>query len=81
MSPRATLAAIATVALILLTLATGYLFEHDASPWALAGNACLKVALIGWVFLELDRAWPLWAALVATGTAGVAFGAAGLMGG
>ncbi|MCK6504882.1 hypothetical protein L6R53_16035 [Myxococcota bacterium] len=81
MSPRVPLAAVATAALVLLTLATGYLFEHHASPWALAGNACLKVALIGWVFLELDRAWPVWAALVGMGTVGVAFGAAGLMGG
>lgn len=77
---RALLAFVATAALVLLTLATGVLVEHQASAWALAGNACLKVALIGWVFLELDRAWPLWAGLVALGTAGVAFGAVLLMG-
>lgn len=69
-----------TLLLIALTLGTGWLVEHQASAWALAGNATVKVAVIGWVFLELDRAWPVWAALGLLGTVGVAFGAAAMMG-
>ena len=80
MNRRSLLAAVATGVLLLLTLGTAALIEHDAPAWVLAGNACLKVAVIGWVFLELDRAWPLWGLLVAGGTLAVAAGAVVLMG-
>lgn len=78
---RAHLAVGATAALVLLTLATGLLYDRAAPAWTLAAAACVKAAVVGWVFLELDRAWWVWGAMLALGTAGVAFGAVAVMGG
>jgi hypothetical protein len=61
--------ALAAALLVLLTLATAALFEADAPAWALAANAAAKVLVVGWVFLELDRAWPVWGLLAALVTA------------
>ena len=81
MSTRAVVSMAATAGLLFLTLVTGYLVEQAASSWAIAGVACLKVAIIGVVFLELDRSQPLWGMLLGLGAAGVAFGSVLLMGG
>jgi hypothetical protein len=49
--------------LLLLTALTGLAFEGALSNLALAGLATAKAAVIGWVFLELDRSARGWAAL------------------
>lgn len=59
---RTTLATAAATALLALTAATWLLAERSAPPWVLATVAFVKLAIIGWVFLELDRTsvvWPL----------------------
>jgi hypothetical protein len=59
---RTTLATAAAAALLALTAATWFLAESAAPPWLLAAVALVKLAVIGWVFLELDKVafvWPL----------------------
>lgn len=73
-------AVLATALLLGLTAGTALLTGGHASPWLLALNATLKAAVIGWVFLELNRAWPGWALGLALGFGAVAFGAVALMG-
>lgn len=73
-------ALLATALLLLLTGGTALLTDAHASAWLIALNATFKAAIIGWVFLELDHAWPPWALAMALGVVGVAFGAAALMG-
>lgn len=56
---RATRSGIALAALLVLTGATWAASDGDARTIvALAGA---KIAIVGMVFLELDRAWPGWA--------------------
>lgn len=78
---RAVVAWIATGLLLALTLATWWVSESQLGAPALAALALLKVGVVGAVFLELDRAWPLWGVLAAFGTGVVAVGAALLVGG
>lgn len=70
---------LALVMLVGLTGATWLLAEGTTGPWPLAAVAIFKVAVIGAVFLELDRAWPGWAVLGSLLVAAVAGGAALLM--
>lgn len=69
----------AVVVLIGLTLLTWWLADTGASPWTLAVLALVKVTIIGAVFLELARAWPVWTAIFMAGVAGVLGGAAWLL--
>ncbi len=76
---RSTLSLVAFLALVLLTLATWQAAEGALGPGAVALVATAKVALIGGVFLELDRAWPVWALLSAGLTVAVLGGSALLL--
>ncbi len=76
---RTTLATVALVGLLLLTGLTAWLAETAASPWMLAGAAMAKIAVIGLVFLELDRSRPVWAVAFLGMTAAIACGAAALL--
>ena len=67
-------------ALVGLTLVTWWLADSGASAWLLAGVAAVKIAIIGAVFLELVRAWPVWSLISAAVVAAVLVGAAGLVG-
>jgi len=77
---RSHLATVATLLLVLLTLVSWQLIEREASASALAVNAALKLAVIGGVFLELDRSRRIWAALAALIGIGILGGAVLLMG-
>lgn len=57
---RATLATGAAAALLALTAATWLFAERSAPPWVLAVVAFVKLAIIGWVFLEFDRTFVVW---------------------
>ena len=70
---------LALVVLVGLTGATWLLAEGTAGPWPLAAVAVFKVAVIGAVFLELDRAWPGWVVLAGVLVVAVAGGVALLM--
>lgn len=74
---RSTLAFGALVALLLLTGVTWAV--SDGSAATIAAVAAVKIAVIGVVFLELDRSWPGWAAISALVVAGVLGGALMLM--
>lgn len=68
---RGTVAHLALGLLLLLTLATW----RAEGAVVLAVVAALKIAVIGAVFLELDRAWPGWALLSGVVVAAVLGGA------
>jgi len=70
---------LALLSLLALTAATWHLSEAAVGPWGLAGVAVIKAAIIGTVFLELDRSWPGWAALAALMVITIAGGAALIM--
>lgn len=78
---RANAATLACAALVGLTLLTWQLAEQDASAGALAAVALVKVGVVGGVFLELDRARPIWGALFLASLGSVLGGAAWLIGG
>lgn len=70
---RARIADLTLVALLALTAMTFVVVEHSGAASALAVLVLAKAALVGTVFLELDRAWPGWAVvgtLVVGGTLG-----------
>ncbi len=75
---RSTLAFGALFALLLLTGVTWAL--ADGSAGVIAAVAAVKIALICLVFLDLDRAWPGWAALSVLLVGSVLGGAVLLMG-
>jgi len=77
---RRHLATGAALLLVLLTLVSWQLSERDAGSTALAVAAALKLAVIGGVFLELDRSRPLWAVLAGLLGFGILGGAVLLMG-
>ncbi|MCB9743901.1 MAG: hypothetical protein H6740_14980 [Alphaproteobacteria bacterium] len=77
---RSALSFTAILALIGLTITTGWASGAELGPLGVGALGALKIAIIGWVFLELDRAWPLWAALAAALSLVVIFGSALLMG-
>lgn len=56
---RATRSVVALAALLALTGATWAASDGDARTIAALAGA--KIAIVGMVFLELDRAWPGWA--------------------
>ncbi len=73
---------IATVALALLLALTAASFlvaEGQAGPWPIAGLAITKAAIIGAVFLEMDRSWPGWAVGALVLVTCIAGGAAALV--
>lgn len=76
---RSTLSLVAFLALVLLTLATWQVSEGALGPGAVALVGTAKIAVIGWVFLELDRSWPVWAVLSAGLTVAVLGGGALLL--
>jgi len=61
--PRAAASWLAGVTLVGLTLMTWRVSGHESSAYVLAGLACVKVLVIGAIFLELDRSHPRWAAM------------------
>lgn len=73
-------ATIALIALFVLTGAFWLVGEQHGSPALFAGIAALKAAIIGAVFLELDRSHPMWAGIAALLVIGVLAGAVVLMG-
>jgi hypothetical protein len=70
----------ATALLLLLTLSTWGVYEAELGAAGLAALALLKVLVIGAVFLELDRSWPIWGLGLLVLTSGVLGGAVLLMG-
>jgi len=64
----------ALVTLLLLTAVTWALFEEGAGAGMLLGVAAAKSAVIGLVFLELDRSHPAWLLLGAALVGGLATG-------
>lgn len=73
---RSVAAWLALVVLVGLTVATWVLAEGAASAGALAAVAAIKIAVVGLVFLELGRSWPVWGLLFGLGVVGVLGGAA-----
>lgn len=68
---RSHVAILALAALLTLTFVLGRLVDTAGSAAAVGAVAALKVAIIGAVFLELDRSRPLWAVLAAGWIGGV----------
>ncbi len=77
---RAQLSTLAMLFLVGLTIVTWQLSEADASPWTLAAVATVKIAIVGAVFLELLKAWPVWLLLSTTTVLAVLGGSAWLIG-
>lgn len=77
---RATLSTIAMLFLVGLTIVTWWLADTGASVWMLAGVATVKIAIVGAVFLELLRAWPVWLLLCTATVLAILGGAAGAIG-
>ncbi len=75
---RTTAATLALVGLLLLTGLTAWLADASATPLVLAGVGLAKIAVVGAVFLELDRAWWGWALSAGILVLVVLGGAAGL---
>lgn len=73
-------AVIALVALLALTGAFWFVGEAHGSAALFAGIAGLKAAIIGAVFLEMNRSHPMWAGIAALLVFGVLGGAVFLMG-
>ncbi|MCB9795894.1 MAG: hypothetical protein H6741_24630 [Alphaproteobacteria bacterium] len=77
---RSALSLAAILALVGLTLTSGWAAETQVGPLGVGALGALKIAIIGAVFLELDRAWVVWAALAASLTLAVTLGSGLLMG-
>ena len=65
---RSWLARGALVALLVLTLASWWLADQGESAGLVLGAAMLKVVVVGAVFLELTRSYPVWGLLYALGS-------------
>lgn len=76
---RPLIAVVALGALIALTLITGWLAHGDAGPWIVGTLATVKASLIALVFLDLDRAHPLWLAGAIATFAAIGLGSAALL--
>lgn len=78
---RSTVSLLALLLLIALTGASWALAGEGSSARSLGALAVFKGLVILGVFLELDRAWPGWAAMAALVLAIFAGGAALIVGG
>ena len=76
---RSLVGAAATALLLGLSILSFQLAEGEGNGAALAGLALVKVAVIGAVFLELDRAWPPWSIGLLVLCAGILGGSVALM--
>ncbi|MCB9765209.1 MAG: hypothetical protein H6739_35875 [Alphaproteobacteria bacterium] len=77
---RAALSLAVILTLVGLTVTSGWASDADVGPLGVAALGALKIGVIGLVFLELDRAWPVWAALAAILILTLTVGSALLMG-
>ena len=72
-------AVLAYLLLMGLTFVFNGVAEASLGAWALAGISVVKVMIVGIVFLELGRAWWVWAVIAAVVITAILGGAAALL--